>query len=161
DGFILVKQYALSKSELCIIGGGIGGVATALALHRGGIPATVYERASELREVGAGMMLWPNATRTLRELGGLDKVIPHRGPSANFLVRASNGRVLMNLSLGHFDTPAVCMRRCDLLSVLLAELPPDRIRLAHELEHIEQARGKVQLRFKNGVREEFDAAVGA
>jgi salicylate hydroxylase len=45
-----------------IIGGGIGGVAAALALHRAGVAATVYERAPELREVGAGMMLWPNAT---------------------------------------------------------------------------------------------------
>ena len=55
-----------------IIGGGIGGVATAVALHRFGIHATVYERAPRLEEVGAGMMLWPNATRVLKNLGLLD-----------------------------------------------------------------------------------------
>ena len=49
-----------------IVGGGIGGVATALALRQVGIDAVVYERASQLAEVGAGMMLWPNATRVLR-----------------------------------------------------------------------------------------------
>ena len=50
-----------SKLNIAIVGGGIGGVATAVALHRAGIHATVYERASQLREVGAGLMLWPNA----------------------------------------------------------------------------------------------------
>ena len=63
-----------SKFNIGIIGGGIGGVAAAVALHRAGIRATVYERANELREVGAGMMLWPNATRVLKELGLLERV---------------------------------------------------------------------------------------
>ena len=156
-----MKQYVLSRPEFCIIGGGIGGVAAALALHRAGISTSVFERASKLREVGAGMMLWPNATRTLRDLGILDAVIARSGPSTNFLVRSARGRVLMDLALGKFETPAVCMRRCDLLSVLLAELPADRIRLGHELDELDQAGGKVRVFFKNGVREKFDAAIGA
>lgn len=154
-------QSDLSKPEICIVGGGIGGVATALALHRCGIPAVIFERATELREVGAGMMLWPNATRSLRELGVLETVIARGGPSTNFLVRTAGGRVLMDLALGKFDTPAVCMRRCDLLAVLLAALPPGRIQLGLELQQIEQAKGKVCLYFRNGRREEFDGVVGA
>ena len=59
----------LHKLNIGIIGGGIGGVGAAVALHRAGIEATVYERATELREVGAGMMLWPNATRVLKGTG--------------------------------------------------------------------------------------------
>src|ERR1700735_122455 len=78
-----------------IIGGGIGGVAAAVALHRAGIEATVYERAEELREVGAGMMLWPNATRVLKELGVLDRVAALSGPNQHFLVRSSAGSILM------------------------------------------------------------------
>jgi NADH dehydrogenase FAD-containing subunit len=66
------RKSAVEKLNIGIIGGGIGGVATAVALHRAGIEATVYERATELREVGAGMMLWPNATRVLKELGLLE-----------------------------------------------------------------------------------------
>jgi salicylate hydroxylase len=46
-----------------VVGGGIGGVAAGVALERAGISAVVYERAPTLQEVGAGMMLWPNATR--------------------------------------------------------------------------------------------------
>jgi len=121
----------------------------------------VYERAPGLREVGAGMMLWPNATRALRDLGILDTVVEQSGASTHFLVRSAGGRILMDIPLGRFDVPAVCMRRSDLLSVLLAALPPDRVRLGHELEHVEQAKGKVRLRFKSGLRKECDAVIGA
>src|ERR1035437_2980160 len=103
------------KLNIGIIGGGIGGVAAAVALHRAGIDATVYERATELREVGAGMMLWPNATRVLKDFGVLEKVAALSGPNRHFLVRSSAGAILMDIGLGRFDVPALCTRRSDLL----------------------------------------------
>jgi len=105
-----------SKITIGIIGGGIGGVAAAVALHRAGIQATVYERANELREVGAGMMLWPNATRVLKELGLLERVAELSGPNQRFLVRSRTGKILMDIGLGHFDVPALCTHRSDLLA---------------------------------------------
>src|SRR5271169_2839556 len=96
------------KFNVGIIGGGIGGVSAAVALYRAGIDATVYERASELREVGAGMMLWPNATRVLKELGLLERVAASSGRSQYFLVRASTGTVLMDIGLGQFEVPSLC-----------------------------------------------------
>src|ERR1700743_2134704 len=87
----------LSTLSIGIIGGGIGGVAAAVALCLAGIEATVYERANELREVGAGMMLWPNATRVLRNLGLLDAVKKLSGTNQRFLVRASAGAILMDI----------------------------------------------------------------
>src|ERR1700688_37732 len=106
------------KFNIGIIGGGIGGVAAAVALRQVGIDATVYERAAELREVGAGMMLWPNATRVLRDFGLLEKVAALSGPNRHFLVRARAGSILMDIGLGHFDVPALCPRRSDLLGAL-------------------------------------------
>ena len=147
--------------HIAIIGGGIGGIAAAVALRQAGIDATVYERASRLHEVGAGMMLWPNATRVLRDLGLLEKVVVRSGPNTHFLVRASCGKILMNLALGHFDVPAVCTRRSDLLDVLLAALPPDRVRLGCELRHLEQSRRTVRLHFTDGSVQEHDAVIGA
>jgi 2-polyprenyl-6-methoxyphenol hydroxylase-like FAD-dependent oxidoreductase len=153
------------QETIAIIGGGIGGVAAAVALHQAGISATLYERSREFREAGAGMMLWPNATRVLRELGLLEKLIARSGPNTNFLVRASYGTVLMNIALGQFDVPAVCARRSDLLAVLLDALPPERVRLGCELTHLEQTGSKVRLHFRGpGGRqqiEEHDAAIGA
>jgi 2-polyprenyl-6-methoxyphenol hydroxylase-like FAD-dependent oxidoreductase len=138
------------KLSIGIIGGGIGGVAAAAALHQAGIDATVYERSSELREVGAGMMLWPNATRVLKELGLLEKIAASSGPTRNFLVRASTGTILMDIALGRFDVPALCTRRSDLLSALISALRPEQIRLGHDFESFEHKEHSVRVRFAGG-----------
>jgi 2-polyprenyl-6-methoxyphenol hydroxylase-like FAD-dependent oxidoreductase len=151
----------MPKAKIGIVGGGIGGIATAVALHQAGIDATVYERAPQLREVGAGMMLWPNATRVLRTFGLLEDVLARSGASTHFLVRASSGAVLMNIALGEFDVPAICMRRSDLLTLLLAALPPGSIRLGHKLNKLEQSRDKVSISFEDGLVAEHDAVIGA
>ena len=106
-------------------------------------------------------MLWPNATRVLRGLGLLDQVVARSGPNTHFLVRAATGGILMNIALGKFDVPAVCIRRTDLLAILLRALPSECLRLGYELDHLMQARGKVQIHFKNGAIEEHAALVGA
>ena len=151
----------MSKASIGIIGGGIGGVAAAAALHRAGIDAVVYEKAPQLREVGAGMMLWPNATRVLRELGVLESVLANCSPSTHFLVRASCGKVLMDIVLGRFEVPAICARRADLLAALLTTLPPERVFLGHEFHYLEQLKDKVRVHFANGVVKVHDALIGA
>ncbi|MGZ5564514.1 MAG: FAD-dependent monooxygenase [Chthoniobacterales bacterium] len=151
----------MANKSIGIIGGGIGGIAAALTLHRAGVDVVVYEKARVPREAGVGMMLWPNATRVLREMGLLENVAAHAGPNTHFLVRTNSGKVLMDLALGHFDVPALCTRRSDLLGILLAALPPECVRLDHELDNVEQKERKVRLRFKNGLVTEHDAAVGA
>jgi 2-polyprenyl-6-methoxyphenol hydroxylase-like FAD-dependent oxidoreductase len=150
-----------AEKNIGIVGGGIGGIATAVALHQAGIDVVVYEKAPALREVGAGMMLWPNATRVLREMRLLESVLAHSGPNTHFLVRASSGKVLMNLALGRFEVPAICTRRSDLLNVLLAALPPGCIRLGHQLQGLEQTEGKVRLHFKGGLVKAHNAVIGA
>jgi 2-polyprenyl-6-methoxyphenol hydroxylase-like FAD-dependent oxidoreductase len=147
--------------NLGIIGGGIGGVAAAAALRRYGIDATVYERAPHLKEVGAGMMLWPNATRVLKHLGLLGKVTARSGRNTHFLVRAATGNILMTIPLGTFDVPALCMRRSDLLMTLLSAVPADRVQLAKELVHLEQAKTGVVAHFADGESRKHDAVIGA
>jgi 2-polyprenyl-6-methoxyphenol hydroxylase-like FAD-dependent oxidoreductase len=148
-------------TNIGIVGGGIGGVAAAVALHRVGIEATVYERAPELREVGAGMMLWPNATRVLRDLGLLEKVAALSGPNRHFLVRSSAGAILMDISLGRFDVPALCTRRADLLDALISALPAERIRLGHDFESFECRKHGVGVHFAGGISVEHDFLIGA
>lgn len=57
-----------------IVGGGIAGLAAAVALRRAGIKARVFERARDIREVGAGVTIWSNAVMALQGLG-LDKQV--------------------------------------------------------------------------------------
>ena len=61
-------------TRVAIIGGGIGGLTAAKALSRAGIETAVYEAAAELREIGAGVALHPNAMKVLRAIGVEDGV---------------------------------------------------------------------------------------
>jgi 2-polyprenyl-6-methoxyphenol hydroxylase-like FAD-dependent oxidoreductase len=58
-----------TTNRAIIIGGGIGGLAAAIALKRSGLNALVVERADDLREVGAGLTLFSNAMKALDQLG--------------------------------------------------------------------------------------------
>jgi len=107
------------------------------------------------------MMLWPNATRVLKELGLLEPVAALSGPNQRFLVRSSTGSVLMNIGLGHFEVPALCTRRSDLLNALISALPADRVRLGHDFKHLERQKSSVGIHFSNGVSVEHDFLIGA
>ena len=56
------------SDRIAVVGGGIGGLAAAAFMRRAGLAATVYEQASALGEVGAGLIVAPNAARLLRRL---------------------------------------------------------------------------------------------
>jgi len=64
----------MKKRTIAIIGGGIGGLATALCLSRSGVDVRVFERRKYLREEGSGLSLWPNGTAVLAYLGLLPEV---------------------------------------------------------------------------------------
>src|SRR5262245_11962348 len=55
--------------KVAVIGAGIGGVAAAGALHKLGCEVELYERASDLGEVGAGLQIGPNGVKVLQSLG--------------------------------------------------------------------------------------------
>jgi 2-polyprenyl-6-methoxyphenol hydroxylase-like FAD-dependent oxidoreductase len=83
---------------LVIIGGGIGGVATALALAQRGISAHVLEQSAELAEIGAGIQLGPNASRVLDRLGVLESISENAVfPPEAVLMDAVTGRCLTRL----------------------------------------------------------------
>jgi 2-polyprenyl-6-methoxyphenol hydroxylase-like FAD-dependent oxidoreductase len=147
--------------DIGIIGGGIGGMTTAVALRQFGYNVTVYERASAQTEAGAGMMLWANAMRVLLELGLVEKVKPMSGAINQFLVRTSNGKILMNIATGDFEVPSVCVRRADLLAMLVNEVPCEHVKLKYTLKNINQINDKVVINFENGETKEHDMVIGA
>ena len=80
--------------RVAIIGGGIGGLTAASALLRAGAEVSVYEAAGELKEIGAGVALHPNAMRVLRFIGVEDGVRKVAGRSEFAVTRDGiTGRV--------------------------------------------------------------------
>lgn len=114
------------RQPALIVGGGIGGLATALALARIGWPSVVAERRDQWSEAGAGIQLSPNGTRVLRQLGVAERLAPQAARPREIVVRdADTARVLQRLPLGdwiearHGD-PYWLVHRRDLQAALVA-----------------------------------------
>jgi 2-polyprenyl-6-methoxyphenol hydroxylase-like FAD-dependent oxidoreductase len=112
-------------TEVVVVGGGIGGLATAFALASEGRAVRVLERASEFTEVGAGLQMAPNATRVLARWGMLDRVVDVGvRPRRLAFLDALSGEELTSLDLGEgfrerYGAPYVVLHRTDLLQVLV------------------------------------------
>ncbi|CAL9597632.1 FAD-dependent monooxygenase [Streptomyces sp. enrichment culture] len=117
-----------------VIGGGIGGLTAASALHRRGIRVTVLERAASLAPAGAAISLAPNALRALDLIGVGDAVRALAAFQGDGGVRAPDGRWLVRSSAAaaseRFGGPLVLLSRATLVGHLAATLPPDAVRTA-------------------------------
>lgn len=113
------------KVPLLVIGGGIGGLATALGLARRGKPVHVIERAPQFGEIGAGIQIAPNASRVFAELGVLEQI--HASavfPERIVWMDMISGKRLTYMDLGkpfleRYTYPYMVMHRSDLLDALL------------------------------------------
>lgn len=148
-----------------VIGGGIGGLATALSLRQAGWTPRVFERASVVQEVGAGIALWSNGLRALDRLGVGAEVRRRGRLHDGGAIRSDSGRVLMNLSLPDPEMGGQwmgCMiHRADLLSALAEAVGPDAIRTGAEVREVRQDASGVTAVFADGSTESGDLLIGA
>jgi 2-polyprenyl-6-methoxyphenol hydroxylase-like FAD-dependent oxidoreductase len=147
--------------SIAVAGGGIGGVAAALALCRAGWAVKVYERSRQFGEVGAGMSLWPNATRVLQTWGVLDAVIKRGQPATRFNLHRPDGNLISSISMAGFPTPALCIHRADLHQALREPLPPGCLATDRRLEGFSHDADGVTARFSGGVEARADGLIGA
>jgi 2-polyprenyl-6-methoxyphenol hydroxylase-like FAD-dependent oxidoreductase len=147
--------------RVVIIGGGIGGLAAALALRREGFEPAVYERAPALLEVGAAIAVWPNAFRVLERLGLGETLHARAGRirRARWLGRA--GREYNQFTFPETGAPAVALHRADLQGALLRELPKESVQLGKSFVSFEVEREEVRARFEDGTEAACDVLVGA
>ena len=147
--------------RLAIIGGGIGGLTTALAFQQRGFQFDVFEQAPELHDVGAAIAIWPNAMRVLTRLGLADKILEKAGVMNEIRWMDQNGWLINRVSLSHTEFPAVALHRADLQNTLLHKLTPASIHLGHELIDQKPQGDKMIATFANGRSIEADFLIGA
>ena len=151
--------------RVVIIGAGIGGLTTALALQQKGIDVDVYERTAVLTDVGAGISLWPNALKALYQHGLRPALDALSFISMEGALRSADGTVLslttseqLILRLG---LPVMVFHRAELLGVLVDAVRGIPIHLGHECQDVTQEAGGVTARFANGTTVSGDVLIGA
>jgi FAD-dependent urate hydroxylase len=153
--------------KIVIIGAGLGGVASALALTRAGHDVSLYEQAAELRKGGYGVILWPNGTGILGDLGVRHEDLGHRLDRVD--ITSETGQPLVRVELdriaARFGSPNKVIRRSELVERLAAELPEGVLRFGLRAISVEEpAEGSgdpVAITFSDGSRVEADALIGA
>jgi salicylate hydroxylase len=155
---------------VAIIGGGIGGLAAALALVRRGIDAQVYEQASDLREIGAGIQMSANGTRVLHALGlkaALEEVQVLPAGKVIRLWNTGQSWKVFDLgaeSIARFGFPYMTIHRGDLHRVIadaLLKAKPDAVHLSRKCIGVVQTPDAVELRFEAGDPVTAKIVVGA
>jgi len=153
--------------HVIIIGAGIGGLTAAHTLLRAGFTVQIFEQATELREVGAGIQISPNATRLLHRLGIADQLRQCAvRPVAMVMRRWEDGTILSKQPLADvceetFGAPYYHFYRPDLLAVLATGLPAGIVQLGHRCVAIMQDEDRVVARFETGVTVRADVLIGA
>jgi salicylate hydroxylase len=152
--------------RVAIIGGGIGGLTAANALSRAGIEVMVYEAAAELKEIGAGVALHPNAMKVLRAIGVEENVRRVAGRSQWQVMRNwKTGRVIGKTSrqqqVASFGIQGATVHRADLLDVLAGALPAGLVTLGRRCTQVWPDGDVAVARFADGSEIEADVIVGA
>jgi 2-polyprenyl-6-methoxyphenol hydroxylase-like FAD-dependent oxidoreductase len=142
-----------------VVGAGIGGLAAAAALRHAGLDVAVYEQSPSLQPIGAGLTLWPNATRALRALGlqdGMGAVLEGGG-----LRRWNDGAILSGMDAGalerRYGAPLVAVHRPELQEALL-ELAGVPVRFGERLVEVDPGGAA---RFESGTTAEADLVIAA
>jgi 2-polyprenyl-6-methoxyphenol hydroxylase-like FAD-dependent oxidoreductase len=143
--------------DIIIVGGGIGGLTLALALHEAKIPCRVFESAPQIKAIGVGINLLPHATKELAALG-LEPALARvaiETRDATFFNRF--GQLIYQEPLGRaagYDQPQFSIHRGDLQMVLLdafrARAGHERIIPQHHCLGVEQDDGGVGVTFSDG-----------
>ena len=159
-----------TRPEILIIGGGIGGVATALALARRGMRSRVFEKAPEFGEIGYGIQQGPNAYRMLDWLGVMKDLEPQAVFTKNLiLIDALTGRELTRISCGEpfrkrFRAPYTVVHRRDLHEALLGACRKREeitLHTAKEFAGFSDREKSVVASFSDGSEFEGRAIIGA
>lgn len=148
-----------------IVGGGIGGLTTALALHRRGLEARVYEAAPALQPVGKGIWVPTNAMQVLQRLGVGEAVASAGWALERIRIGNDAGRTLLEADLGtyraRYGHTTISIHRAALMQALADALPDGTLVLGRRAVDFGREGDEVVARFDDGTAERGSLLVGA
>src|SRR4051794_38067429 len=143
-----------------VIGGGIVGLTSGLALRRAGVEVVICERAPEIRAAGAGLGLWANALAVFDDLG-LGEQVRAIGKPSEMYFHDPAGRLLETPEFGVEDHRFLLVHRAKLNDLLADAAGRDNIRLATGFAAYDEHADHVTVRLTDGSEESADVLVGA
>ncbi|WP_462409769.1 FAD-dependent monooxygenase [Neobacillus sp. Marseille-QA0830] len=152
-------------NRVLIVGGGIGGLATAIALQKAGLETEIVEKQKEWNVYGVGIILQSNALRAIDELGILDEFLVV-GETHPFLhIRSAQGHMILEapiLPSGNFNVSGGIPRR-NLHQILLnaAIKHGTKIRMGTTVEGIKNVENGVYVELTDGSSGTYDLLIGA
>lgn len=154
------------QKSIAIIGAGIGGLTLAIALHRKGIDAIVYENASEMKFLGAGLALAGNAIQSFKAIGLQDEVLASGKILKKLSIKDHRGRVITTADAEYISAKLnivnnFAVHRADLHEVLLQQLPKEKLVLGKRAIDFQQHNDRVLVNFADGTAIEADYVIAS
>lgn len=151
--------------KISIIGGGIGGLCTAIGLQKEGFNVEVFEAARSFEPLGAGLALSSNAMEALRILGVAEEIIKKGKILKQFSILDEKGRLISTrnteASIAAFGIDNFTIHRADLHHILINKLNSKSLVFDHTLESFQKEGGSIKLSFKNGATAHTDCLIAA
>lgn len=141
-------------NKITILGGGIGGLSTAIALQKIGLDVVVYESAPQIKPLGAGLALAANAIKSLQEIGLYEKILPYGKLLDKLIILDQLGGIITQTDTSKirslYGIDNFTIHRADLHKVLVEALKPNTLILGKSLKSFKQNSASVQLEFTDG-----------
>ena len=148
-----------------IIGGGIGGLTTAIALSQKGISSRIFEQAEVIKPVGAGIILASNAMQIYEKLGLKESIEKHGHYISSMNITRPNLSSLSAVDLTFFErkhkVKNIAIHRGILQQILIDHLQNVDLKLDYRLSSIEMKTNGQTITFENGERFESSLLIGA
>ncbi len=153
------------KKNITIVGGGIAGLTTAIALNKAGFSTTIFEAAPEVKAVGAGLALAANAMKAFQKIGIAEDVIAEGRILPAFLLLDQQGKQLAKTNSEalskKYGVDNFTIHRADLHRVLLSKLDPSTVHSNKRIVDITTHGERTVLTFQDGSTHEAEVLVAA
>lgn len=155
----------MKTPDFTIIGGGIAGLGTAIALQQKGFSVELFESAPEIRAVGAGISLAPNAVKAMRALGLEAEVTAKSKVLGSMDILSQNGKPInavdTQLLSQKYHAPHLAIHRADLHQILLSKVQGDVVRTGKRAVSAKQNTHGVEVTFHDGSSHQVRALIVA